>query len=128
MAGLSIYSLEQQITGTLYAALFTSFPSYSGGGTEATFDGYARKAHASWVSVDTPPAYAERRNNGAIEWPASVGGAKGLVAWGLFDAAIGGNLLAWGPFQDGNGDAAPFALDAGDQARVIDGDLRIRVT
>jgi hypothetical protein len=126
VSGLTLYSLEQRITGTLYAALYTSAPSYSAGGTEATFSGYARVAHAAWVTVETAPEFAEVRNNGAIEWPAAAEGVKDLVAWGLFDAEVGGNLLAWGLFVDGNGVPAPFSIDSGDQARIIDQDLRIR--
>jgi hypothetical protein len=124
--GFTTYVLEQQIQGTLYAALFTASPGPGGGGTEASYAGYARVAHAAWVTeVDPDGLWSERRNNGAIEWPAVP---EKVVAgwWGLFDAATLGNLLAWGAFQNGLGEPQLFELSTGEQARFIDQDLRIR--
>lgn len=126
MAGLGIFALEQVITGTLYVALFTEAPNYAGGGTECSYAGYARVSHATWTTF-TSPDYAERRNSLAVEFAAAADGAKDLSYWGLFDAAVGGNLIAWGPLLDGGGVPALFTLESGDQARIVDQDLRIRV-
>lgn len=98
-----------------HIALFTVTPSDSGGGTEVSGGSYAR------VSV----------TNNATNWPAASGGAKSngtaitfaspsanwgtIVAFGIFDASSGGNLLYWGPISPNktvnNGDPAPsFAI------------------
>jgi len=81
---------------TVYVALYTTAPTDAGGGTEVSGGGYARKAVA----------------NDATNWPAAAGGSKSngtaivfdeassdwgtVEAFGIFDAAIGGNLLYWG--------------------------------
>lgn len=81
---------------TVYVALYTTAPSDAGGGTEVSGGGYARKAVT----------------NDATNWPAASGGSKSngtaivfdeassdwgtVEAFGIFDAASGGNLLYWG--------------------------------
>lgn len=121
VAGLTTWQLSQIITGTLFAALFEEAPGPGGGGTEASYSGYARVAHASWVTVGD-----EIRNNGAISWPVVGGAAPATVGWwGVFDALAGGNLIAWGPFLDAGGDAAEFPVAVGDYPRIIDQDLRV---
>lgn len=128
MAGVSQYALEQVVTGTLYVALFTAEPNFAGGGTECSYSTYARVSHAVWVT-SVAAEYAERRNSGAITWPAPVAAkVEGVGWWGIFDAAVGGNLLAWGPFLDGGGEPTTFEVPVGDQTNIIDQDLRIRVT
>lgn len=129
MSGISRYALEQTITGTLYVALFTDDPTFAGAGVECSYAGYARTAHAAWSTYNDPAGlYAERRNTGAITWTGPAGKLYGVGWWGLFDAASGGNLIAHGPFRDGNG--APWAFDVGggETPRIIDGDLRVRVS
>lgn len=119
VAGFTTWAVEQLVTGTLYLALFEDAPGPGGGGTEASYAGYARVSHASWVTVGN-----ERRNNGAVSW-AVVPSDTTIGWWGIFDAAVGGNLIAWGPFLDAGGDPAEFIVSAGDYPRMIDQDLRI---
>ena len=99
---------------TVYIALYTAAPSDSGGGTEVTGGSYARKAVT----------------NNATNWPAASGGAKAngttitfvtatanwgtVVAFGIFDASSGGNLLYWADLTASktvdNGDTAEFPV------------------
>lgn len=99
---------------TAYVALFTSMPSNSGGGVEATGSSYARAAIASsttaWSSTQsvggtsTSNGSAGRiSNNAAIAFPnPPLGENWGTVLGaGIIDASTAGNLLFWGPFVDG---------------------------
>lgn len=81
---------------TIYIALFTVAPTDAGGGTEIAGGSYARKAVT----------------NDATNWPAASGGAKSnglaitfvkatanwgtVVAFAIFDAITGGNMMQWG--------------------------------
>lgn len=127
MSGLSRYSLEQTITGTLYAALYTSPPSYAGGGTELSYAGYARVSHASWLTFNDPDGeFTERRNNGAIVFPAASTDVKDVGWWGLHTAAVAGDLVAWGPLLDGAGVPFTVNIPSGDVPRFITEDVRVR--
>jgi hypothetical protein len=81
----------------VHLALFSVAPTDAGGGTEITGGAYPRKAVT----------------NNSTNFPAASGGSKSLatpqafdvvpsggladaVAFGIFDAATGGNLLRWG--------------------------------
>jgi hypothetical protein len=101
---------------TVYLALFTAAPTDAGGGTEVTGGSYARKAVT----------------NNATNFPAAAGGSKSLnvdtefitataswgtcVAFGIFDAVSGGNLLYWADLTTSrtinNGDIGKFAAGA----------------
>lgn len=105
---------------TIHVALFTAAPTDAGGGTEVgvgTWTNYARAAVT----------------NNLTNWPASSGGSKSngtvvsfgtvtasgpvtVVAFGLFDAASGGNLLGWATLTTNktvnNGDQPSFAVGA----------------
>ena len=104
---------------TVYIALYTAAPSDSGGGTEVTGGSYARKAVT----------------NNATNWPAASGGAKAngttitfvtatadwgtVVAFGIFDASSGGNLLYWADLT------ASKTVDSGDTAEFPVGNLDV---
>jgi len=104
---------------TIYVALYTVTPSDAGGGTEATGGSYARKAVT----------------NNATNWPAAAGGAKAngtliefveatadwgeVVAFGLFDALSGGNLMYWGPISPSK------TVSSGDTPKFKAGDLAL---
>lgn len=103
----------------LWVGLFTVTPSDSGGGTEVSGGSYARvqrnPADANWTAPDATGGVT--RNAAAITFPAPTANWGTVVAFGLFDASSGGNLLIWGPISPSrtinNGDAAPeFAIDA----------------
>jgi hypothetical protein len=108
MAGLSTYSavnLLAYISGktamptlpTAYLALFTVAPTDAGGGTEAAFTGYARVATAAadWNTPTTaiPAVITNAAAKTFGTCTASPGSA--IVAWGIYDASTGGNLLVW---------------------------------
>jgi hypothetical protein len=73
-----------------YVALYTAAPSDSGGGTEVSTGGYARKA-VTFSAASSPGGTTS--NSGVVTWTAS-GAAYGTVTHiGIFDAVTTGNLL-----------------------------------
>ena len=104
---------------TLYVALFTAAPGEAGGGTEVSGGGYARVGVAAsateWAAPNAGDATTSNLN--AITFPAPTADWGQVVAWGIFDAATGGNLLVYAalgtPKTINNGDPAPsFAAGA----------------
>lgn len=97
----------------IYLALFTVAPSDAGGGTEVTGGSYARvqvsQLDASWAAPSGTPSATS--NSAAITFPSPTANWGTIVAIGIFDAASGGNLLAWElqtPNKTvNNGDPAP---------------------
>jgi len=103
----------------LGVALFTVTPSDSGGGTEVTGGSYARvnvaPLDANWTAASATDGLTD--NAAAITFPAPTANWGVVVAFGIFDATSGGNLLVWGPITPNktinNGDPAPaFAIGA----------------
>lgn len=81
---------------TVYAALFTAAPGDANTGTEVTGTGYARVAIAN-VSANWNAASGGTKTNATrIVWPAAGGSWGTVVAFGLYDALSGGNLLYHG--------------------------------
>ncbi len=78
--------------GVLYVALYTAAPTDAGGGTEVSGGGYARASVAN-VPASWSPA---GKNANAISFPESTADWGTVVAFGILDAASGGNLLYWG--------------------------------
>lgn len=99
---------------TLYFALFTSSPVASGGGEEVVGAAYARKA----VTANTTnfPAISTAGDNMSlaadIQWPLATGDWGTVVAWGIFDAATGGNLLFYDALT------APVAITTGMRPKI----------
>lgn len=83
-----------------YLALFTVVGTDAGTGfTEVSGSGYARAATTgggggTWnaASGSSP---AQTSNNLAISFPTATGSWGTVIAWGIYDASSGGNLLAW---------------------------------
>lgn len=72
----------------LYVGLYTAAPTEAGGGTEVTVaNGYARKS-----VTFTTAASGVSTNSNLVEF-ANTGWSGTIVAVGLFDASVGGNLL-----------------------------------
>ena len=103
----------------LGVALFTVTPSDSGGGTEVTGGSYARvdvpPLDANWTGASATNGLTD--NAAAITFPTPSANWGTIVAFGIFDATSGGNLLVWGPITPNktvnNGDPAPsFAIGA----------------
>lgn len=125
MAGLSDYAenrLLDHIVGktsftmpTVYVGLYTVAPTDAGGGTEVTGGSYARKstAGADWAAA----ASGASSNANALTYPAATANWGTIVAFGLFDAASGGNLLVW------NNLTTQKTVSSGETAQWAAGDL-----
>lgn len=101
---------------TLYVGLYTAAPTDAGGGTEVSGGSYARVAVTN-NDTNWPAAAAGAKANGtAITFPAATGDWGTVVAFGIFDAAEAGNLLAWADLTANKtvetGDTATFAIGA----------------
>jgi hypothetical protein len=81
---------------TTYIALFTAAPSDSGGGTECAGGSYARSVVTN-NTTNWPNASSSIKANGtAFSFPIATAGWGDVVAWAIFDASSGGNMLYWG--------------------------------
>jgi len=96
-----------------HVALYTAAPNDSGGGTEVSGGAYARQSVAFTVSGNTAT------NSGAVEYPTATASYGTVSHVGVFDAATGGNLIAYAALS------ASKAIDTGDVFRVPAGDLDI---
>lgn len=96
-----------------HIALYTVSPSDTGGGTEVTGGGYARQAVTFTVSGNTAS------NTAAIEWPVATASYGTVTDVGVFDAASGGNLIAYAALTTSK------AIDTGDVFRLPAGDLDV---
>lgn len=86
----------------VYMALFTVAPTDAGGGTEVTGGSYARAAITFGAAADGAIA-----NSAACTMPTATAGWGTVSHFAIFDAAAGGNMLAWGPV----GTAKPVVTD-----------------
>jgi len=96
-----------------YIGLYTTAPTDAGGGTEVSGGSYVREAATFVVSGDTAS------NNAAIEWPAATDSWGVVVAAGIFDASVGGNLIAYGNLNDTKN------ITTGDVFRISSGNLDV---
>ena len=100
--------------GPYYLALFTAAPGEEGGGTEVSGASYARQE----VSFGAPSA-GVMLNSAAIEFPVATEAWGTAVAWGLYDAETGGNLVWYGDIT------TPKELLAGDIYRINTGNMKL---
>lgn len=101
---------------TVYLALFTSAPTDAGGGTEIAGGSYARAAVTN-NATNFPAAAGGVKSNGTVITYAPATAAWGtVVAFGLFDALSGGNLLFWAPLTTvkpvNSGDSPNWSIGA----------------
>jgi hypothetical protein len=104
LAGKTAFALP-----TVYVALFTAVGSDDGTGfTEVSGGAYARvaTAGATWNAA-SGSAPAQISNSAAVTFPLATADWGTAIAFGLYDAASGGNLLAWDYL--GNSARVPFA-------------------
>jgi len=107
MTGLTDYSADNvlnYIVGksamptlpSTYLALFTAVGGDNGSGfSEISGNSYSRVAlSGDWNSAggDAPSTIT---NGAAITFPTPSGSWGTIIAWGIYDASSGGNLLAW---------------------------------
>lgn len=106
-----------------YVALLTALPDADGvGAVEATGAGYVRAAHSAWINR-TEDSVLYRENDGAIEFPVLTGALVAIVGWGVYDAATGGVLVAWGPITNMDGDSVQKSFVEGDMPRFLPQDI-----
>lgn len=104
---------------TVFIALFTASLSDSGGGTEVSTSGgtgYARVSvtnnTTNWPNASgTSPT--SKSNGTTFTFPTATADWGTVVAFGIFDASSGGNLLYWATLNANkvvsNGDTASFS-------------------
>ena len=103
---------------TVYVGLFTVAPSDTGGGTEVSGNGYARKSAAFTVSGTGTLA----TNSSAIDFDAATGTWGTIVAIAIFDALTTGNMLAFADLTTSK------SIASGDVLRIPAGDLDITLS
>tara|TARA_R100000951_G_scaffold78684_2_gene66424 strand:- start:1466 stop:1846 length:381 start_codon:yes stop_codon:yes gene_type:complete len=96
-----------------HLALYTAAPDDTGGGTEVSGSAYARQSVTFTISGNTAS------NTSALEFPTATGAYGTVTHVGVFDAASGGNLIAYAALTTSK------AIDTGDVLRVPAGDLDI---
>lgn len=99
---------------TVYVALYTAAPNDAGGGTEVSGGSYSRLPVTN-NSTNFPAAQDGSKSNGTLlTFPTATASWGSLVAFALFDAASGGNMLYHGaittPKTIDNGDTAEFPI------------------
>ncbi|MFT3992449.1 MAG: hypothetical protein QM680_13675 [Luteolibacter sp.] len=101
---------------TVYVALYTATPTDSGGGTELSGGGYARATMTNNSTSWPASSSGLKRNGVAITFPTASASWGTVVAFGIFDASSGGNLLVWGELDVAksveSGDTPSFGISA----------------
>lgn len=94
----AVYGNQALPTWTnLYFALFTTTPSDSGGGTEVTGGSYTRATVANNLTNFPAAVGGSKSNAPELLFPVATAPWGTVVAWAVFDAVSGGNMLYWGP-------------------------------
>jgi hypothetical protein len=103
-----------------FVGLFTAAPGETGGGTEVSGNGYARKATGT-ITVSGTATTAT--NSAAIEFDPASGGNWGTITHAaIFDASTGGNMLAYAELTTAR------TINDGDVFRVPASSLTITLT
>lgn len=109
--------------GSIWVELYTATPSDTGGGTVATYTGYARvavaRSGAGWTVSGTSPTQVA--NAAAVTFGACTAGSSTVTHFGLFDASTAGNLLVWGALS------ASLAVTAGVTPQFAIGQLTVQL-
>ena len=103
-----------------YVGLFTAAPGETGGGTEVSGSGYARKATGT-ITVSGTATTAT--NSAAIEFDPADGGDWGTITHAaIFDAETSGNMLAYAELTTAR------TINDGDVFRIPASSLTITLT
>jgi hypothetical protein len=78
----------------LWVGLYTTAPASSGGGTEASYTGYARVQCDDWDDASSADPSVVK-NTSAVTF-ASAGSSATAVAFGIFTASAAGDMIAYG--------------------------------
>jgi len=102
---------------TIYVALFTAAPTDAGGGTEVSGGSYARvqTAAGDWTAASS----GALSNANEITFPEATASWGTVVAFALFDADTGGNMLYWADLTTNK------TIESGDTAKFAVGDLDV---
>ena len=89
-------TLDTNLTGTKYLALFQTNPGPTVTGTEVTYSGYARQP-ITWGAAAINGSVGEKKNSNLIEF-ATVPSSDGLIAAyaAIMTAASGGSVVYYG--------------------------------
>lgn len=90
----------------VYVALFTVAPTAAGGGTEVVGGGYLRQP-----ATFGPPVNGQSVTTADVLYPIATAAWGTIVAFGVYDAALGGNLLYF------NSLSSPRNVQINDQVR-----------
>lgn len=111
---------------TLYVGLQTSASTDSAAGTEVSGGAYARQTAAFTVSGTSP---TEAATTAAIEFPVATANWGSVTYAAVYDAATGGNMLAYAELTDPANFVTPLpkTIATGDVFRISAGNLKIRL-
>lgn len=136
MAGFTNY-LEDKVIGhlfggtaynaptTWYVGLQTASPSDSAGGTEVSGGAYARQSVAWTV---TSGGIAQASNTAALTFPAATTDWGTVTHAGVYDAASGGNLVAYEQLTKTDFTTAnPKTVNTGDIFKIDAGNLKVQL-
>lgn len=104
---------------TYYLGMLTSPARDDLAGTEVTGGGYARQPITFNVPVEGDPGYMT--NSAVIEFPTATATWGTVIAWGVYDAETGGNLVWYGDLTTAK------ELSANDTIIVHAGDLKLTI-
>lgn len=92
-----IATLDNNLTGTLYLALFSTNPAADGSGTEIDYAGYSR-VPITWSDSQIVGSIGEKKNSNLIEFT-TVPSATGLTAAyaAIMTLSAGGDVVYYGP-------------------------------
>lgn len=102
---------------TYYLGVLTATPTDSSAGTEVSGGAYARQAITFAEPVSGDPS--SMANAVGIEFPTATAGWGTVVAWGVYDAATGGNLIWYGTLS------VSKELSANDTILIHAGELKL---
>jgi len=108
-------NIDYTPVATVYVALYTVAPTRAGGGTEVAGGSYSRTAATFGAPSGSAPT--EVANTGAVTFPTATASWGTVVAFGILDASVAGNLLYF------NNLTASKTIDSGDTASFAVGDL-----
>lgn len=107
---------------TVYVALFTAAPDDTGGGTEVSGGSYARQGGLSFdAATGSGAGSSTADNSNAITFPQATAGWGTVTHFALFDAASGGNMLAWGALSSNK------TVQSGDTPEFSAGSLTVKL-
>jgi hypothetical protein len=109
-------TLDSELGGSRYIALFTVAPTATANGTEVSGGSYARQA--ATFSAATGGATS---NAGVITFPTATGAWGSVVAWAVVDASTGGNQIVYKTIT-------PVTVDTGDVVTFASGAIQVSVS